>query len=56
MEEDFDFFGRTLTGAKEMKPRWKRCVAAVDADLPEALGQKYVEVAFGARRSSAWRR
>jgi endothelin-converting enzyme/putative endopeptidase len=47
VEEDFDFNGRTLTGAKEMRPRWKRCVSAVDADLGEALGQKYVEVAFG---------
>ena len=47
VQENFAFFGRTLTGAKELRPRWKRCVAAVDADLPEALGQKYVELAFG---------
>lgn len=46
-EEDFDFFQRTLSGVKEMKPRWKRCVSSVDADLGEALGQKYVELAFG---------
>jgi endothelin-converting enzyme/putative endopeptidase len=49
VQEDFAFFGQALTGAKELKPRWKRCVEAVDADLPEALGQKYVEVAFGAQ-------
>jgi putative endopeptidase len=36
-----------LTGAKELKPRWKRCVEMVDADLAEALGQKYVEAHFG---------
>jgi endothelin-converting enzyme/putative endopeptidase len=47
VKENFAFYGRTLTGAKELKPRWKRCVDAVDADLAEALGQKYVEVAFG---------
>jgi putative endopeptidase len=44
---DFDFYGRTLTGAKELKPRWKRCVAYTDNDLGEALGQKYVELTFG---------
>jgi len=47
VEEDFDFFRRTLSGTKEMQPRWKRCVQAVDSDLGEALGQKYVELAFG---------
>ncbi|MFB3778153.1 MAG: M13 family metallopeptidase [Bryobacteraceae bacterium] len=46
VDEDFDFFGRTLGGQKELRPRWKRCVAAVDADLGEALGQKYVEKTF----------
>jgi endothelin-converting enzyme/putative endopeptidase len=44
---DFEFFGRTLTGTKELRPRWKRCVSAVDSDLGEALGQKYVELTFG---------
>jgi len=46
--ENFEFFGRTLQGAREMRPRWKMCVAAVDADLGEALGQKFVERTFGA--------
>ena len=36
----------TLTGAKEIQPRWKRCVASTDRSLGEALGQKYVEQAF----------
>jgi endothelin-converting enzyme/putative endopeptidase len=48
VEENFAFYGRTLGGAKELKPRWKRCVDAVDSDLGEALGQKYVELTFGA--------
>lgn len=47
VDENFDFYGRTLTGAKELQPRWKRCVDMVDEQLGEALGQKYVETAFG---------
>jgi endothelin-converting enzyme/putative endopeptidase len=47
VKENFEFFGRTLTGAKELRPRWKRCVSAVDSDLGEALGQKFVEMTFG---------
>ena len=48
VNENFAFYGKTLTGAKELRPRWKRCVQSVDAHLGEALGQRYVEVAFGA--------
>jgi putative endopeptidase len=44
--ENFNFFGRILTGAKEQEVRWKRCVEATDDDLGFALGQKYVEQAF----------
>jgi putative endopeptidase len=44
--ENFDFFRRTLTGAKEPLPRWKRCVAYADGDLGEALGKLYVEKTF----------
>ena len=47
VEENFDFYGRTLLGAKELKPRWKRCVSATDDELGEALGRKYVEKTFG---------
>jgi putative endopeptidase len=45
-DEDFDFNGRILTGAKEQRSRWKRCVAQTDRALGDALGQKYVEKAF----------
>src|SRR5882724_11960105 len=38
---------KTLTGQSEIKPRWKRCVSSTDAELGEALGQRYVEQAFG---------
>jgi endothelin-converting enzyme/putative endopeptidase len=46
--ENFNFYGRVLTGAKELRPRWKQCVSLVDADLGEALGQKYVQQTFSA--------
>ena len=46
--ENFDFFGKTLSGAQEMRPRWKRCTDFTDADLGEALGRKFVERTFGA--------
>ena len=46
VNEDFDFYGRTLTGTKELQPRWRRCSGATDRDLGEALGQKYVAQAF----------
>jgi putative endopeptidase len=39
---DFDFYGKTLQGAQELEPRWKRCVGYADNDLGEALGQAYV--------------
>jgi len=39
---------KALTGQSEIKPRWKRCVSSTDAELGEALGQRYVEHAFGA--------
>lgn len=46
--ENFEFNGKVLSGVKEMKPRWKRAVATVDAALGEAVGQMYVEKYFPA--------
>lgn len=46
VDEDFNFYGRALTGTKEILPRWKRCVRATDRDLGEALGQEYVKQTF----------
>ncbi len=45
VNEDFAFTS-FLIGAKEMTPRWKRCVEATDNLLGEALGKKYVEKYF----------
>src|SRR5581483_521936 len=47
VDENFDFYGRTLTGVTELKPRWKRCVSATDDELGEALGRKFVDKTFG---------
>jgi putative endopeptidase len=47
VDENFRFFGTALTGAKELRPRWKRCVQYTDSDLGEALGQAFVKEAFG---------
>ena len=46
--ENFAFFQTHLRGIKELPARWKSCVAAVDDNLGEALGQLYVDKAFGA--------
>ena len=46
VEENFDFYGRTLSGAPQMQPRWRRCVRFADRDLGYALGQAYVAKAF----------
>jgi putative endopeptidase len=47
VEENFDFYGRKLSGQQELQARWKRCVRSTDHMLGEALGQFYVERTFG---------
>ncbi len=46
VNENFDFYRKYLLGAKELRPRWKRCVQYVDEQLGEALGQQYVRKTF----------
>jgi putative endopeptidase len=46
VNENFNFYGKTLSGTQELLPRWRRCVQATDRNLGEALGQFYVERAF----------
>ena len=43
---NFDFYGVVLTGAKTLKPRWKRAVTAIDGSIGEALGRLYVAAYF----------
>lgn len=42
VQANFDFYGRTLTGAQELRERWKRGVSLVQGALGEAVGQEYV--------------
>jgi predicted metalloendopeptidase len=48
VDESFDFGGKKLTGAKQLKARWKRCVELADGLLGHDLGRRYVEQTFGA--------
>ncbi len=47
VDESFDFNGRKVTGAKELKPRWKRCVELADGLLGHDLGRRYAAENFG---------
>jgi putative endopeptidase len=47
VDEDFNFYSKTLQGQREIQPRWKRCVRFTDRALGEALGQAYVALTFG---------
>jgi putative endopeptidase len=46
LNENFAFYGKTLRGEEQLKPRWKRCTEDIDDYLGEALGQAYVEKYF----------
>ena len=43
---DFEFYQQYLSGTKEMLPRWKRCTAATDAALGEAVGHMWTQRYF----------
>ena len=47
VNEDFAFYGAMLQGAKEQRPRWKRCTDYTNQDLGEILGKAYVAKTFG---------
>jgi len=42
----FNFYGKTFSGAKEIKPRWKRVIAEANGQVGEIVAQEYVKVAF----------
>ncbi len=46
VKENYDFYGKTLTGSKQMRALWRRSLGAVNGTLGEALGQMYVERHF----------
>jgi len=45
-QENYEFYGKTLNGQKEQKPRWKRVLGTIENGAGEAFGQLYVKVAF----------
>jgi len=47
VNENFRFYNTTLTGAKQLRDRWQRCVEYTDGDLGEALGKAFVRDSFG---------
>jgi predicted metalloendopeptidase len=52
VDENFAFYGTTLTGVTEDRPRWKIGVATVEGALGEALGRQYVEQSFPPERKA----
>jgi endothelin-converting enzyme/putative endopeptidase len=46
VDENFDFYSKTLRGTQKLKARWKRCVALVDDQFGDALGQEFVSRTF----------
>jgi putative endopeptidase len=46
VDENFAFYGKTLRGVQENRPRWKRAVEAVEGSLGESLGKIYVQRHF----------
>ncbi len=49
VEENFDFYGRRLSGVPELRARWKRGVGLLEGALGEAVGRLYVERHFPPR-------
>lgn len=48
VDQNFDFYGKTLTGSVAQRPRWKRVQGATGSALSEAIGQMYVQKYFPA--------
>ncbi len=46
VKASYDFYGKTLTGSKQMRALWRRSLGAVNGNLGEALGQIYVSRHF----------
>ena len=48
VNENFAFFGKTLSGTPELRERWKRAVSLIEGSLGEAVGKVYVDKYFSA--------
>ncbi|MFT4028581.1 MAG: M13-type metalloendopeptidase [Protaetiibacter sp.] len=53
VQTNFDFYGTTLTGAPELRARWKRGVSFVEGAMGEAVGRVYVERHFSPAAKTA---
>ena len=42
VDEQFDFYGRTLSGVPQLKPRWKRALGELEGSVGDLLGKEYV--------------
>ncbi|MCG8411289.1 MAG: M13 family metallopeptidase [Bacteroidales bacterium] len=47
-EQNFDFYGRTMSGSPKMRPRWRRVLGSTNSALGDAMGQKFCEKFFPA--------
>ena len=48
VQANYEFYGKTMRGQKELKERGKRVLDTIESQAGEALGQMYVDVAFPA--------
>ena len=46
VQANFEFYGKTMSGQEQMRPRWKRVTSTVNGAMSEALGQLYVAKYF----------
>jgi putative endopeptidase len=52
VEAEFDFYSKALSGQKEQKPRWKRCMPIVQGAMGEAVGELYCKEFFAEEAKS----
>jgi putative endopeptidase len=52
-EATFAFYGKTLRGTPEQRPRWKRSIDAAEGMLGELIGKSYVERYFPPENKAA---
>lgn len=46
VQENYEFYGKTMSGQKEIKARWKRVLGEIENGAGEAMGELYVKAAF----------
>ena len=52
VQQNFSFYGTTLSGTPQIRERWKRGVSLVQGSLGEAIGKVYVNLYFPAQAKS----